>query len=277
MMLPLLSSLLAFAHAKDCPTQVDRYGDNNKFQNMFCRVMINADHTNDISNRNFTFTDEGMIQVFSNFPGTTNSNSTGARVYYLFPKRVEKGISSYDSSHLSFTHPSGAELNFDKSGRVSSPDLKMTVSKDINSQNKSGVEIQSYSKGIVIDLGYRMGNTPVLNKNASVTITDKNQKKCSMVNSDINKINKDDYEFIYKTNADLYKFLSKKCPGLDLSDLIAPQTEAIRELTKTSSLGAAPAKGLNVKENDSQRAPKQKSDDLGDFIQKIDPTSTKAK
>jgi hypothetical protein len=63
-------------------------------------------------------------------------------------------------------------------GVMSSSDLKMVVSKDINSSNKGGVEIKNYPKGLVFDLGYRMGNTPVLNPDTVITVTDKNNKKC---------------------------------------------------------------------------------------------------
>jgi len=239
--------------AANCAEATGKYGDGIQYQNMFCRIMVSADKVDSKSYRNVTFTDEGQIQVFSNFPGTTNSNSTGARVYFLFPFKEKKSITEANAQHLSVKHPSGVIFDFDKTGRLSSPDLKMKVSKEINSQNKSGVEIENFSKGLVVDLGYRMGASPINNKNAAVTITDKNNKKCSMLNSDLNKITKDDVELIYKTNEELHKFLAKKCPKLDISDLLKPMKQELDSVMAVKKVGAAPEKAVNDKENDSKR------------------------
>ena len=280
--MPLLLMLsLSLAIAKDCPSKSGKYGAGNQYQDMFCRMFISADRTDSKSYRNFTFTDEGLIQVFSNFPGTTNSNSTGARVYYLFPLREEKSIKAADENHLSVIHPSGVEFRFDQAGRVSSSELKMKVSKEINSQNKSGVEIQSYSRGLVVDLGYRMGNTPTLNKNGPVTITDKNLKSCKLINNDINIVNKDKVELRYKTNVALHDFLSKKCPGLDLSDLVESNTnsENVKTITRHKSIGSAPLPSVDLGVNDSQRGAKPQEDSLGSFINSMEKneTGTRAK
>jgi hypothetical protein len=261
-------STSSYLFAKDCPTTSGKYGDGIQYQDAFCRIFVTADKIDSTSNRNIIFTNEGLIQVFSNFPGTTNSNSTGARVYYLFPFRTDKKINAIDASHLSVTHPSGVQFEFDKNGRLSSPDLKMKVSKEINSKNKSGIEIESYPKGIVIDLGYRMGNTPTLNKNAVVTITDKNQKKCVLANSEINKIDKDNAELIYKTNESLHKFLAKRCSQLDISDLLAPASDNLKVVSKPSRLGASPSIDRSGTTDDSKRSPKP--DSLDSLIQTLE-------
>lgn len=260
------------AMAANCPETTGKYGDGIQYQNMFCRIMVSADKVDSKSYRNVTFTDEGQIQVFSNFPGTTNSNSTGARVYFLFPFKEKKSITEANAQGLTVKHPSGVMFNFDKTGRVSSPDLKMKVSKEINSQNKSGVEIENFSKGLVVDLGYRMGASPINNKNAAVTITDKNNKKCSMLNSDLNKITKDDVELIYKTNEELHKFLAKKCPKLDISDLLRPMKQELDAVMATKKVGDAPKKALDTKENDSKRDAKNVDgyDTMEDLLQDIE-------
>ncbi|MEA9356188.1 hypothetical protein SHI21_08245 [Bacteriovorax sp. PP10] len=258
------------SYAATCPDSRGKYGDGIQYQDMFCRIMVSADKTDSKSYRNVTFTDEGLVQVFSNFPGTTNSNSTGARVYYLFPYKEQKSITNISAEGLSVKHPSGVSFNFDKDGKLSSPDLQMKVSKEINSQNKSGVEIESFPNGIVIDLGYRGGASPTNNKNAVVTITDKNKKKCTMVNSDINKINKDEVELIYKTNEELHKFLSKKCPKLDISDLLKPMKETLKVVITPKKVGLAPVNNKNTKENDSKREAKPAYDTMEELLKDID-------
>ena len=151
----------------------------------------------------------------------------------------------------------------------------MTYSKEINSQNKGGVEIQSYAHGIVIDLGYRMGNTPTLNRNGVVTVTDKNNKKCSLPNSEFHKITGYNAELIYKTNQSLHKFLTAKCPGLDLSDLASPANAKIKPIIKPKNLGAAPTRDTNLGVIEGKRAPKEKidDDDIGTLIKSLDKAS----
>lgn len=249
----LFVSLSAALAAEDCPMKTGKYGEGIQYQDMLCRIMISADRIDSKSNRSLTFNNEGAIQVFSNFPGTTNSNSTGARVYYLFPFKTKKTISDADENHLTVVHPSGAKFVFDKNGKVSSPDLKMRVSQEINSHNNSGIEIESYKNGLVVDLGYKMGGTPALNKNAVVTITDKNNKKCKMINSDINVVNKDDVKLKFKTNEALHFFLASKCPGLDISDLMKPMGSDLDAVAKASNLGSAPKLDEDVKQKDNRR------------------------
>ncbi|MDO9183731.1 MAG: hypothetical protein Q7U04_15055 [Bacteriovorax sp.] len=207
----------------------------------------------DVSNRNITLNNQGMFQVFSNFPGTTNSNSTGARTYFIFPLRENKKIQEADESHLSIVHPSGVKLEFDKLGRISSPDLKITESKEINSKNKSGVEIDSYSKGIILDFGYKMGGDPMRDRNGILNIIDKNKKKCTLINSDLTKMIKGDAELIYKTNESLHKVLATRCPGLDISDLLVPIKKDLEVVTKPSTIGAVPSVPRNDEQNNSAR------------------------
>ncbi len=242
-------------YADQCPESYGTYGDRIQYQNLFCKVMIKADKTDSKSYRNITFTDEGQIQVFSNFPGTTNSNSTGARVYYLFPLTEKKSVLEANSKHLSMRHPSGVIFDFDAKGRLSSPDIKITMSKEINSKNKGGIEIEPFSKGLLIDLGYRMGASPVNSNNSVVTITDKNNIKCTMPNSEFNKIVSGEAELRYKSNSELHNFLAKKCPKLDISDLLKPLKNEIDTVISAKTIGAAPEAGSNDYENDTKRDP----------------------
>jgi hypothetical protein len=255
--------------AKDCPTNFGKYGDGRSYQDVSCRLMVSSDRKDSSTYRNITFNNDGLIQVFSNFPGTTNSNSTGARVFYLFPKRSDHFMYSASSDGLSFTHPSGASFVFDKSGRMNSKDLKMTVASEINSKNNSGIEMSKYSSGIIIDIGYKMGNSPTLNKNGAIYVTDKNGKKCSLKNTDIHRIKGSEVELIYKTNKDLHTFLSKSCPNLDLSDLIEKPLD-LKVVSKPRVLGEAPRQDSYQEIDDSKRSAKPQIDSLDSFIDSIE-------
>jgi hypothetical protein len=261
-------------YAENCPEKFGKYGNEKTYQNLACRIMVAADRTGSESYRNVTLSNEGAVQFFSNFPGTTNSNSTGARVFYLFPNRNSNEITETTDEKLALIQSSAVRFFFDKEGHFSSPDLKMKVSKEINSKNNGGVEIQSFPNGIIIDIGYRAGNDPKLNKNASVTITDKNQKKCSLLNSEIHNISKYDATFIYKTNDSLYKFLVKRCPGLDLSDLLTPD-RAVFEKIPTSI--DAPKNEVPVSIVDESRDSPKSSDQPTSTSTSVQEDSTSTK
>lgn len=264
-------TLLVFSSvvsAKDCPEKFGRYGEGKTYQNMFCKIAVQADSSKPETNRSMTFTDEGLVQVFSNLAGSTSS-STGARVYYLFPLKNKQAVIEESADHLSVSHASGVEFDFDKTGNISSPQLKMKVSKTISHENKGGVEIESFPQGLVFDLGYRIGNTPTLNKNAVVTVTDKNNKKCTMLNNDFNKVEGYSVELRYKTNEELHKFLSKKCANLDLSDLLRPMKAKLQAVVKPSELGSAPKKNAEASQNDSQRLFKPNYDELDSLVNEL--------
>ena len=103
-----------------------------------------------------------------------------------------------------------------------------------------------------------MGASPINNKNATVTVTDKKNKKCTMLNSEFNRINKDEVQLIYKTNGELHKFLAKKCPQLDISDLIRPLKQEIEAVMDAKKTGRAPRASLSDKEDESKRDLKNK-------------------
>jgi hypothetical protein len=259
---------VASTFAKDCPDEANKYGDGQHYQDIFCKIKVSAGFktSSDVAtliDRSMTFTDTGLLQVFNGFAGTKTSNSTSTRVYYLFPLRTEKKITAIDGNHLSLTHPSGVQFDFDKNGNPTSSDIKMKVNPEINSKNNGGVEIESYPKGIVVDAGYRIGESPIINPEAKVTITDKNLKKCTLKNSEYNKITGSkklgfEAQLIYKTNGELHKFLAKRCPTLDISDLLDPVNADLKAITKPQGLGAAPAHDITL-ESASTHLPKADS------------------
>ncbi len=252
--------------AQNCPEDHGKYGNGHSYQNIFCRIMVGGERNATGSNRKLTFSETGKIQVFSDVAG----KGTGARVFYLFPKKSKNSIDRVDESGLSLMTASGVRFHFDKNGNMSSPDLKLRVSKEISTQNKGGIEIENYSGGIVVDIGYRAENAPDLNKNAVVTITDKNNKKCTMANSDIHRIKNYESELIYKTNESFHAFLSKKCPSLDISDLIKPMSQDLNLVKAPSKIGEAPSSHFPKIENDSKRDMKPRGDDLDSFIDNLD-------
>jgi hypothetical protein len=202
------------AYGNDCPEIFGHYGESRAYQDMFCKILVRADTPETTKTRNFVFNEQGLIQVYAEI-----DNSDGFRVYYLFPIKTKQNIDEADDQHLSATLASGVVFNFDKAGIVSSSQISMKVS-DISHKNKGGIEIERFPDGLVVDLGYRIGKSPLENLKSKITIIDKNNKKCVINNNELHRsMSDDDVELRYKTNDALYEFFSKRCPGLDVSDL----------------------------------------------------------
>lgn len=258
--------------ADECAMTAGKYGKSIQYQDMLCRILVTADRTDSKSFRSLTFNNDGAIQVFSNYTnGAKEAN--GARVFYIFPLNKKKEISEISSEQLVVDHQSGAKFTFDKNGRVSSPNLNMSFSKGINGQNKGGMEIENYSKGLVVDMGYKAFGTPLLNASNPVVVTDKNNKKCNIVNSDLNIVTKENVKPRYKTNEALHSFFAKKCPGLDISDLIKPFKKDLEVVTKPSTVGAAPKVEEDIKISDESRKDKETVDDMEALVEEINSTS----
>ena len=166
----------------------------------------------------------------------------GDRIQYqnLFCKIMIKADQTDSKSYRNTTFTDEGQIfDFDAKGRLSSPDIKITMSKEINSKNKGGIEIEPFSKGLLIDLGYRMGDSPINSNNSIVTITDKNNIKCTMPNCDFNKIVSDEAELRYKSNCKLHNLLAKKCPKLDISDLLKPLKNEIGTVLSAKTISSS--------------------------------------
>lgn len=233
-----------------------KYGDNIQYLDLVCMYEITSTKINDEKNRKVLFTEDGQVQFISNFPGSTLSNSSGSRIYYFFPTRNEQKILTADNNHLLVKHSSGFQINFDKNGNMTSPDLTMKISNDINSENKGGVEIATYSKGLVIDVGYSQGRSPLLDKQGIVTITDKHNKQCLVKNNEFHTIIKFKSVLTHPTNESMYHYLKEKCPELDLFDLMAPLSSEIKNLITPASFGGVPPPEQKAANNNNKREAK---------------------
>lgn len=261
--------------AEECPMTSGVYGKNKAYQNYFCRFSINLDGAKDSSpNRKIIFNDKGQIQIAVNYM-VGGKDSDAARVFYIYPLVQKKKISTVSTDELVVEHASGAQFKINADGRMSSPNVKMSFSQEINGQNKSGVEINSYSNGLVVDFGYKTKKTPMQVANSPGTVTDKNNKKCYLINSDLHTIVKDDPIPRYKTNEALHGFFAKKCPGLDISDLLKPFKKDLDVVTKPSTVGAAPKVEEEIKISDESRKEKEVEtvDEMEALVEEINSTS----
>lgn len=168
--------------------------------------------------RSFVFTSEGEFLVFNSYGNGNQSQTTGARVYFTFPRAQAAPTYVWnDELHeLKVTTVSGNEVVFDykTSSLKSFSNAELKVSPEINPNNKGGVELY-LQDGLLLDAGFKRGGSPISNSKNSSSFVVKG-KKCSFQNSQLFKYT-DSGDSIFKYDDEwLLPFLQDRCPHLGI-------------------------------------------------------------
>ncbi len=168
--------------------------------------------------RSFVFTSEGEFLVFNSYGNGNQAQTTGARVYFTFP-RVH-AAPTYDwneeLNELKITTVSGNVVTFDYKNSIlkSFSDAELTISPEINPHNKGGVEL-SLKEGLILDAGFKRGGSPISNSKNSSSFVLKG-KKCSFQNNQLFKYTESG-DSIFKFDDEwLWPFLQERCPHLGI-------------------------------------------------------------
>lgn len=207
----------------ECPNTFERFegysiqrlltrnGDN-------CLIHVSPTEVWDMIYRSYVFTSEGEFLVFNSYGNGNQSQMTGARDYFIFPRKntVPTYRWDHDKKELIVTMASDREVIFDYNiGQLKSiSDADLQIAKDIHPNNKGGVEITLHS-GILMDAGFKKGGTPIMNpKNSSSFIF--NKKRCSFPNSQLFKYTETQDAIFKYDDQWLIPFLQERCPNLGL-------------------------------------------------------------
>ncbi len=180
----------------------------------------------DMIYRSYTFSDDGMIMIFNSLGYGPDSEDTGARTYFIFP-RVKKFKFRAQKAQLDFRN--GIIWNFDATIARIKNATKLIIEEDhdVNHGNAGGVDIK-VTRGILLDAGWSFGSPSHMKPELKSIFSDSKQLKCEVLNADIFKYTYvesggemvvDDALFKFKEESDLAVFLKQNCPLLDLSDL----------------------------------------------------------
>lgn len=172
--------------------------------------------------RDFMFGNEGLFLVFNSFGEGPPSQKTGARELYTFPRKSYPSFAVDNENQLLQIYlASGETMIFDtKTMQVlSMSDSKFIEDPQINPKNRGGFEIQSHSR-ILLDCGFKMGNSPTSNPKRKCQFSDSQGQTCELRAAELfNYDSDDDSTLKFQDDPSLADFLSKKCAHLDLSPL----------------------------------------------------------
>lgn len=188
-----------------------------------CWISVHPNNTfGTLIYRDYMFGNEGLLFVFNSYGEGPNSTSTGAREFYIFPRKQYPSFQVDEANNqVHVTTASGEVVSFDAATtRVA----KMTESSfkespKISDSNEGGFEILTHNK-VVLDCGFTLGNSPSANPKRTCKFTDATNQSCSVKAGEVFKYTSDgDNDLAFQDDAALAQFLSQRCKNLDLSPL----------------------------------------------------------
>lgn len=224
--LTVLLLATSYVFAASSPTScADKYEnlDNTSVQtiagNSGCFISVNPRNTVNLTYRDFLFDDDGLFMIFNSFGPGPESETTGAREIYFFPRNVKPLSYEYSPADklLAVTTPSGKVFTFntEKAILVSISGTNFTQDYNVVKGNNGGIQI-TQNDGFYLDLGFTLGQSPSQNPNRKITFKDTANRTCQVKNSGVFKYTADS-DVVFKYNdAQLKTYLKTSCPQLKL-------------------------------------------------------------
>ncbi|MFI5361674.1 MAG: hypothetical protein ACHQ49_06870 [Elusimicrobiota bacterium] len=184
-----------------------------------CFVAIHPSSTPGMIYRSFVFFGDGLMMVFSSYgEGGTTSTMTSAREFFFFPRKgaptltmdSKAGMVSVrmsDGGRADIAPPTALLSGLERGRAVVSP--------RVDRAERGGVEIPSYN-GLMLDAGFRVGESPSGRPDASSIFRGAEGKTCMVKNREIfNYSSNGDHAFKF-TDAQLSAWLKTSCPDLSV-------------------------------------------------------------
>lgn len=169
--------------------------------------------------RNFWFGNDGLFFVFvSTTESPSDRESTGARLYYLFPRKAQTPIVDEKANgnvHIQSAYGVEAEIDPNTGKMVRLAGTQFIESDDITTKNNGGFEITKTS-GVVVDMGWMKGELPSSKPLRDAKIFDAKGSSCVVQNQELLNYVNGQPSFKFATDNEFRKFLQKdaRCKSL---------------------------------------------------------------
>jgi hypothetical protein len=200
--------------------QIEIQGDADQGS---CTINLNPQNPEGLRYRSFLWDQTGIFMVFNSYGEGPDNTTTGARDFYLFPR---KGVPSFREAQkgvLEVRAASGAVFRLDTQTQelTGLEGGALTVDRALSPDNAGGVEIAGF-QGLLLDCGFAMGAQPETRLNATSVFRDPENHRCEVKNSEIFSLSGGNPVIRYGTDAQLAAFLHVRCPDLHVVDLENP-------------------------------------------------------
>lgn len=244
-----LSTIALSAGADDnppaCTENSASSGDVNAYRQYSprsgkCIVSVHSNADDKIS-RSYLFTNEGQVMVFNSHGDGPNSTHTSARVFFFFPRRNLPSVESRGDGQVAVTLANSQIIRFSPENTSIVGYTGGTVTEDsaVTFSNRGGIEFPSITSGIVLDCGWRLGETPIGRRSGSCEARDPAGTRCTIRNTDLFRFVGGEPIFKYATDAELKTLLDRRCPRLEAGSLLPPPPSA--PTADSRSIRAQPA------------------------------------
>lgn len=182
-----------------------------------CYLSVHPMQTQDLTYRDFLFSNKGVFMVFNSYGEGSNSETTGARVYYLFPRNQMPDIEVKENSIVVTSAHSKSLFEFSKTSLDIIHFSSGTIRQDpkVHPENKGGLEL-GIQTGLLLDSGFAIGRDPTENPNSYSSFSD-GKNSCRLKNKELFQYFEDgNVEFRF-TDDELKKYLSKTCPKIKVT------------------------------------------------------------
>jgi hypothetical protein len=213
-----------------------------------CMVKI-SDTSSKTSNRRYTFTEGGLIEVFNQYGTGPSSVSTGARSFFIFPRHQRPTATILKpGQNVSVVTSAGDVVYFTTENKLEIGDdesrtFHISQSDSVSPSNRGGAELilSGDAKRLILDCGFGIGG-PTFNDTKhqlSSTFKDSDGHHCTLPNSVLFVKNPQthDSEFRFGQDADLYAYLRKvpDCKGL----VFPPESLSSKRVLRATGPGKA--------------------------------------
>jgi hypothetical protein len=182
-----------------------------------CWVTLSPNNYQNLKYRQFIFSSEGMMMVFNSFGQGANSQYTGAREYYFFPRTKPEVLLNVVESKksLSITLPNkkSVHFKFDKAEFDSLDSARTKVASEIDVNNRGGFEILSYD-GVYMDCGFQLGQSPVSSPYRFCHFFDAKRQICRVQNQQIFTYLENN-DVVLQSDREVKQFVQRTCPEFE--------------------------------------------------------------
>lgn len=176
-----------------------------------CFISIGQRNPKDLFYRDFSFSSDGQLMIFSSYGDGPVSKTTGAKEYHFFP-RIQNPTYEFLEKSVVITMSNGDKVTFDllDASPLSIERGTFTFNEDIKIGDKGGFEINQYD-GLVLNSGFTMGMNPTWNLSRSSTFIFPNAERCTLSNKEIFVKKSNEIFWRHSSDKELMSFLDKRC------------------------------------------------------------------
>lgn len=184
----------------------------------YCDLSINPNNQFGMIYRSYLLSSTGILMVFNSYGPGNDSASTGARVFYLFPRNRIPTLDNFSKNPIVTGASERAIFEFERKSAkligLKNGNIKEDI--EVSPKNKGGVEILSYN-GLLIDVGFAMGKDPSTISKGTSLARDFENRQCKIANTELFDYSTPSANFKFKTDQELKTFMAKSCPDLVLN------------------------------------------------------------